>query len=128
MHEHMNDIIIPSSDERAFSPELQRSEVHDLMYSVFFSDLVEFLNLDLPRFYYLNEEQRKELLNVNKDLFKKKIPIIQFFKYYYHVMLPKKVNTFVKTDSTYKEFIDHITNLKTFMKNKYGINLKFNYT
>ena len=95
------------------------------MMLVFFSDLVEFLDYDIPRFYYLNEEQRKQLLNANKDLFKKKIPILQFFKYYYHMSLPKRVNTFVNTDSTYKEFKEHIENLKSFMKNKYDINLKF---
>ena len=109
------DFTIPSPDE-----------INESMNLVFFSDLVEFLDYDIPRFYYLNEEQRKQLLNVNKDLFKKKIPILQFFKYYYHMSLPKRVNTFVNTDPTYKEFKEYVKNLKSFMKNKYGLILNFN--
>ena len=110
-------------------------QTRDSMNLVFFSDLVEFLDgtpclgssslYDIPRFYYLNEEQRKQLLKANKDLFKKKISILQFFKYYYHMSLPKRVNTFINTDPTYKEFKEHVKNLKSFMKNKYGINLNF---
>ena len=109
------DFTIPSPDE-----------INESMNLVFFSDLVEFLDYDIPRFYYLNEEQRKQLLKAKKDLFKKKIPILQFFKYYYHMSLPKRVNTFVNTDPTYKEFKEHIKNLKSFMKNKYGLILNFN--
>ena len=40
--------------------------------------------------------------------------------------LPKRVNTFVNTDPTYKEFKEYVKNLKSFMKNKYGLILNFN--
>ena len=116
---------IPTNEDVEYIKELC-SQAQSAMYSVFFSDLVEFLDYDIPRFYYLNEEQRKQLLKAKKDLFKKKIPILQFFKYYYHMSLPKRVNTFVNTDPTYKEFKEHIKNLKSFMKNKYGLILNFN--
>ena len=95
------------------------------MYA-FFSDLVEFLNLELPRFYYLNEDERKYFVKMNKRSFKRKISIFRFYNYYYLLSLPKKNERYyVSRNEDYKQFKQHIKELKSFMKNNYGLILNF---